>query len=129
MIPPSGNSKQQLPHQASELLVQLWNRIQADGRQVTRVSLRKIAQQVTFGARKAGFRSEQLVLAVKESWKSRDGIDPARDPRRSQGIVAEFISLCIAEFYGWSETELEADGDDGRRAPNTKPAKLNRDLP
>lgn len=122
MIPPRGDSNQ-LTSKASELLVQLWQQIEASDRQLTRVSLRKIAQQVTFDARKTGWRPEELVLAVKGSWKLHDGIGRARDPRRSQATVAEFISLCITEFYGWSESELATDSADGDRAPGAKPAK------
>jgi len=127
VTPPSGNSKQQLSDKASALLVQLWQRIQVDERRVTRVSLRKIAQQVSFDARKAGLRSEELIVAVKESWKSRDGINPAHDPRSSHGTVAEFISLCIAEFYGWSESDPAPESEENRHAPNAKPTKRNRD--
>jgi len=110
-------------------LVQLWCQIQIDEPQLTRVRLRKIAQQVSRDAREAGLRSEELIVAVKESWQSREGMTHTRDPQRLQQALADFISLCIAEFYlRRNASDLATDSADEHRASGAKPAKRNRRL-
>ena len=120
-MPPSGESRP-LSNSASELLVQLWNQIQLNDGRLTQVRLRKIAQRLSSDALETGLRSEELIIAIKESWKSREVMTDARNPQRMQGVIDQFISLCITEYYPERDDPKESQrGRDRRRASPTKP--------
>jgi len=126
-VTPSNGESKQLPRKANELLVQLWHQIQTDERQLTQVRLRRIAQQVSLDACEAGLRSEELIIAVKESWRAREGITHVPDPQRSQVILADFISLCITEYYPkGDDTVPSRASDDRRRGSAIRPEKRKR---
>src|SRR5215510_16167318 len=122
-MPPS-NASRPLSDKASELLVQLWYQVQINDRRLTRVRLRKIAQQLSSEALEAGLRSEELIIAIKESWKAREVMARVRNPQRMQGVIDEFISLCITEYYPERDDAEESRGRrDRRRATPTRHRK------
>ena len=88
-----------LPPEAIQLLEELWGEIQSKNREVSRERLRAVARQVSLCAVETGLRSEELIIAVKESWNAPGG--PAEPPERLrlQSVFADTISLCIDEFY------------------------------
>jgi len=68
-------------------------------------------------ALEAGLRSEELIIAIKESWRAREVMPRARNPERMQGVIDEFISLCITEYYPERDDPKESrDRRDRRRA-------------
>src|SRR5215510_13116984 len=113
-MPPSDDSRP-LSDKSSELLVQLWYQVQINDRRLTRVQLRKIAQQLSSDALETGLRSEELIIAIKESWKSREVIPRSRNPARMQVVIDEFISLCISEYYPEPDDPEESRGRWGRQ--------------
>jgi hypothetical protein len=120
-MPPSDESTP-LSDKASELLLQLWYQVQSNDRRLTRVQLRKLAQQLSSDALEAGLRSEELIIAIKESWKSREVVTRARNPERMQGVIDEFISLCITEYYPKGDDPDESRGGwDRHRTSPIKP--------
>ena len=55
-------------------------------------------------ARQSGFRAEQLVLMVKESWRS---LAQPRERHEFDLALEKLVSLCIAEFYRAREGSLK----------------------
>ena len=93
------NQQASLPPEANELLRELWGEIHGEERQVSRERLRAVARQVSLCAMEKGLRPEELIIAVKESWMSPDGLTEPRERMRLQWVLADTISLCIDEFY------------------------------
>lgn len=88
-----------LPPEANQLLAELWGEIQRKDREVSQERLRAVARQVSRCAIETGMRSEELIIAVKESWMAPGGLGEPRERLRLQGVFADTISLCIDEFY------------------------------
>ena len=88
-----------LPQRASDTLVMLWDDIRADDGAITLERLQTVARHVTWAARAAGVRSEELIIALKASWSSAHGVRRASERNRLEWIITELVSLSIEEFY------------------------------
>ena len=90
-----------LPQNPQTELASLWREALASYPSgVSRRHLRDVAMRVSADARAAGLRSEELVVAIKESWAAHhDEVHPTSDRKQIQPIVTELITVCIEEFY------------------------------
>ena len=88
-----------LSPETNEFLAQLWRQLDIDAREVSRARLRATAQHVSVDAYETGLFPEDVIIAVRESWNTREGRRPTREPQRTQAAIAELISFCIVEFY------------------------------
>jgi hypothetical protein len=89
---------QALADVGSGALVQLWRQAQFDKRPISREALHTIARPVSWAAFDAGLSSEELILAVTESWLAMTARGPRADPRLA-GLFARLLSLCVEEFH------------------------------
>lgn len=92
---------QRLPTKPRTELTALWREaLEAYPAAPSRRHLRDVAKRVSSDARAMGLRSEELVVAIKESWASHfDDAHPARGAKHLQPVVTELITACIEEFY------------------------------
>jgi hypothetical protein len=98
---------------ANDALAELWRQLQLDDRVVSSDELKAVARRVSAAARTAGWRPEELIVAVKQSWQAREH-NPPSGTHRLHELLNEVISLCIDEFYGAP----------GARRPDTDPPRL-----
>lgn len=92
---------EKLPNVPQAELTSLWQAALASYPSgVSRGHLRDVAKRVSAEARAAGLRSEELVVAIKESCAAHyDDVHPTRGHKHLQPLVSELITVCIEEFY------------------------------
>lgn len=92
---------ERLPSSPRTELTTLWREaLEAYPAAPSRRHLREVAKRVSSDARAVGLRSEELVVAIKESWASHlDQAHPTRGVKHLQPVVTELITACIEEFY------------------------------
>lgn len=66
---------------------------------VPREQLRELASMVSREARTRALRPEQLVVAVKESWRRHPKLRDAYSRHEALGTLADVVALCISEFF------------------------------
>ena len=92
---------EKLPNVPQAELASLWREASASyPSDVSRRRLRDVAKRLSADARAAGLRSEELVVAIKESCAAHhDDVDPSRGHKHLKPLVSELITVCIEEFY------------------------------
>ncbi|MGH7650069.1 MAG: hypothetical protein ACREND_18335 [Gemmatimonadaceae bacterium] len=97
-------SARTLPDGAETLLTGLWSRLLAsDARPLTRPELSAFAQPVCAIARADGLLPEELIVAVKNSWKLRHEPCLPGDRPRLDRILTDVVSALIDGFYSVDE--------------------------
>lgn len=87
-----------------ELLDRLWIALTyRRGETIPREQLRELVSIVSREARRCGMLPEQLVVAVKDSWKRHPKLRDAYSRHEALGTLADVVALCISEFFRTDE--------------------------
>ena len=75
--------------------------------------LRRAVRALADEARRRGLRAEQLVVAIRETWRSLPEARSAASRSGDAGVAARVIGVCIGEYYAGVRDASDEGG--GRR--------------